>query len=182
MKAHQTVNLKKSCLDFSRSIQRSLLELMQVKLETHEKTMSVKSIDESENLFFSVVFTGQVYGEFIIGLNQETALAIFNIKDKKFDQQKNDFIDALCEVINISSAQGLQELKVVYPELSIIPPRALLGQVYLPRYTFEKTTLFSHHGQLTCYVYIDCMKLEITEALEKAHADLKQLSQTVRTA
>lgn len=180
MKAHQTVNLKKSCLDFARSIQRSLFELMQVKLETYEKTMSVKSLTESENLFFSVVFTGQVYGEFIIGLKQDSALAIFNIKD--FGNQKAELIEALCEVINISSAQGLQELKVVYPELSIIPPRALLGQVYLPSYTFEKTVLSCSQGQMTCYVYIDCMKLEITEALEKAHADLKQLSQSIRTA
>lgn len=168
-----TLNLKLSCTEYSSSIQKSLNDLLNIKVDSELKPESISQFDDSEDLYFSILFTGQVYGEFLFGLRKQTALDMLGIGyepgqyEKTYWENRADILDAFKEVINMGAGQALKNLKVAYPDVSITPPKAIEGRITLSSYAIEQVKLTHRSGIMSCYVYIDYMKLDISETMEK---------------
>jgi signal transduction histidine kinase/CheY-like chemotaxis protein len=169
----QTLNLKQSCAEYSSSIRKSLSDLLNIKVDLESSSESVSQLEDSEDLYFSILFTGQVYGEFLFGLKKRTALEMLGIAfdpgeyEKVYWENRADILDAFKEVINLGAGQALKSLKSAYPDVSITPPKAIEGKITLSSYSIEQVKLTHPTGVLSCYVYIDYMKLDISETMEK---------------
>lgn len=169
----QTINLKQSCSDYSSSIRKSLLDLLNINVDLEQRSESVTQLGEAEDLYFSILFTGQIYGEFLFGLKKQTALEMLGIPfikgeaEKIYWENRADILDAFKEVINLGAGQALSNLKSVYPDVSITPPKAIEGKITLSSYSIEKVKLVHPGGDLSCYIYVDYMKLDISETMEK---------------
>lgn len=168
-----TIDIKRSCVQYAHSIQKTLHELLNVEIQQLNSAETVNTLSNQEDLYFSILFTGQIYGEFLIGLNKNNAAKILGLYDPALSEadnyQKNrlEIIDTFKEIINIAAASTLGQFKVVFPDLSITPPKAIEGNLYLSSYQIQNTKLQSVSGTLSCYIYIDYMKLEVKEVLER---------------
>ena len=190
----QQVDLKQACSIYSDSVQKALHGLFDITLDKGASTLAVDHLERHDDLYFSILFTGQIYGEFLIGINKKTALALlgFSINEGDFEsyysKNRGDVIDSFMEVINIAAGTTLGKLKENFPDLSITPPKAIEGSITLSSYQIEKTKLTHTNGSLSCYIYIDYMKLEITakqeelRRLNKAKSEfLANMSHELRT-
>ena len=77
------IDLKSSCELFSHSIRKTLHDLIAIKMDEKLNTQKVKSLHDQQDLFFSILFTGQIYGEFLIGIEKKQALKILLTLFKK---------------------------------------------------------------------------------------------------
>lgn len=177
----KSIDLKTSCNLYSSVIQKTLSDLFSVDFQAgdgvHLKSKG-RVIDSSldrpwkDELFFSILFTGEIYGEFIVSLKRVTAMRLLGIPfDPKSPEQeyilhREEILDAFKEVVNIAAGSTLAQFKKVFPDLSITPPKAIEGTVNLSNYQIEQTLIPHPAGDLTCSIYVDYMKLEVSKALE----------------
>lgn len=167
------IDLKESCNFYSQTIQKSLNDLLKAKVKVVDSSTSVKGLDDQEDLYFSILFTGQIYGEFLFGMQKRTALEILGIDtfgkttDELYWENRSEILDSFKEILNIGAASTLSLLKQKFPDISITPPKAIEGTMLLSDFSIEKVKLYHHSGDLSCYIYLDCMKLDIGDALEK---------------
>lgn len=178
-------HLAESCHTYSSAIQRTLRDLFTIDVQTAPELTPVTALDQDEDLYFSVLFTGQVYGEFLIGLSRKTALKLLGFETgqgsdgEKYKAHREDILDAFKELINIAAGTTIGLLKQTFPNLSITPPRAIEGQITLSNFKISRMKLTHPAGDIVCYVYVDHMKLDITSAMEKEvfrQEELKRLN------
>lgn len=177
---HTPIDLKESCALYSDTIQKTLKNLFMIETDNQRLAQSVKSLEEQDDLYFSILFTGQIYGEFLIGLNKKTALKMLGVQfepgqeQETYQKHRGDILDAFKEVVNIAAGTCLAHFKLVFPDLSITPPKAIEGNITLSNYEIEKAALSHSGGNLSCYLYIDYMKLDISQTLEKNAISLSE--------
>lgn len=170
---HQELDLKTSCNLYSESIQKSLRDLLNVNVNVDGHVESVSGLEEQEDLYFSILFTGRVFGEFIVGLSRKTAMRVLGIpftvgdEEKSYWENRSDILDSFKEILNIGAGTTLNNLKRAFPDLSITPPKAIEGKLLLSSYSIERVRLTHPDGNISCYIYVDYMKLDINETLER---------------
>jgi two-component system sensor histidine kinase/response regulator len=168
----QKIDLKEGCILYSNSIQKTLLDLLNVNVSSEDKSKSVEQLESKEDLYISILLTGQIYGEFIFGLSKKTALKMLSIEfepgqeEKAYWENREMILGSFKEVVNIAAGKTLGQFKTVFPDLSITPPKVIEGQVTLSVHHIEKNTLTHSGDVLSCYIYIDYMRLKIADTIE----------------
>ncbi|MFN7729286.1 MAG: ATP-binding protein [Bdellovibrio sp.] len=181
--SHNNLDLKKSCSVYSDSIRQTMQNLFAIELEVNQEVEKTTRFEDTEDIYFSVFFTGQVYGELLIGINRITALHMLDIPVTPGEEGKNywenrDFVmESFKEIINIASGQALKNLKEVYPQVTITPPRATEGRLSLANFEFSKVKFEHKTGNFNCYMYIDKMQLDIATALEAGKKTIVEQTQ-----
>tara|TARA_B110001454_G_scaffold219199_1_gene251754 strand:- start:60097 stop:62223 length:2127 start_codon:yes stop_codon:yes gene_type:complete len=167
------IDLKKTCGAYSGSIQRTLKDLFAIDVESNVNSASTTKLKEQDNLYFSILFTGQVYGEFLIGLSRKTAINMLGIpytqenEKEIYEANRAVILDTFKEVVNIAAGSTLASFKEVFEGLSITPPRSIEGYITLSSYQIEAVSLHHQFGDLSCYIYVDYMRLDIVNTLTK---------------
>jgi len=165
---------------FAESVCKSLESLLSIKCEVDHKPHTQKQLTQDDEILFSILFTGQIYGEFIIGFKKVTALKMLGLQvaeveiEKIFSDHKNDVIDTFKEIINIAVGKPFEYLKKTFPEVSITPPRSIEGSVTLSDYEIYSSHLDSQSGDVRCYMYIDKVKLDIANTLKENQNQIQQ--------
>lgn len=174
----QKIDIKGTCEVYTRSIQQTLKDLFSVDLKNENSVVSLTQLKEQENLYFSILFTGEVYGEFLIGLTRQTALKMLNIpydddnQDEIFSKNRVEILETFKEVVNIAAGKAVGQFKEVFADLSITPPRSIEGHMTLSAYQITMSPLTHESGVVSCYIYIDYMRLEISKSLARASESL----------
>lgn len=144
------------------------LKLAQGKSELIEYRKST-----NKNFSVSILFTGMVYGEYILTLDEKVAARILGqdiLGKSEADMNKirEEVSETFCEVLNIVVGESVVPLNQVYKKLTITPPRVYFGSVTYPKVKMAKTILTSDLGEVECYVYVDRMKLDIAASYKEA--------------
>lgn len=172
------IDSRESCRTYGRSVRAVLQDLLDIRTEERPEAETA-TLNSREDLFFSVLFTGQIYGEFLIGIRRTEALRLmgFEVEDSDvksrealFLEKRSEIIDTFQEVLNIASGVTLQKLRLVFPELSLTPPRAIEGNLSIPVGQIQQMVLDGASGSMSCYFYFDQMKLNVADAIEKSKA------------
>lgn len=167
------IDLKKTCGTYSGSIQKTLKELFSISVGQSETSQSTNKLKEKDNLYFSILFTGQVYGEFLIGLTKKTAIKMLGIpyeqekENEIYEKNRSDILGTFREIANIAAGATLVSLKEVFDDLSLTPPRSIEGYITLSSSQIESVSLAHEAGELSCYIYVDYMRLDIANTLVK---------------
>lgn len=189
--------ITENTLKFSEST-ANMLEAMFGPNYRPDSTVNLENgLISDKNFFVSIFFTGMVYGEYILVMNDETAASIVGqtLKGKsgpELEQARQDISAAFCELLNIVVGESIVGLIRVYQKMTLTPPRSFFGAINYPKVMTGKTVLKSGNESIECYLYVDRMKLDIAssykEALTKvlvAHKELReamnklQLQQTI---
>ena len=184
-------------IKFSESVANMLEAMFGCSFQSDKNANLENGVVSDKNFFVSIFFTGMVYGEYLLVLNEEVAASIIgqSLKDKSDAEllvAKQEISAAFSELLNIVVGESIVGLIRVYHKMTLTPPRSFFGSVNYPKVVTGKSILHSSQGSIDCYLYIDRMKLDIAssykEALVKvlsAHKELKgamnklQLQQTI---
>lgn len=167
------IDVKRGCSVYSSMVQKVLNDLFRIEVDSQNSAESVPELGPNEDLHFSILFTGQVYGEFLFAMSRKTAVKMLGYQEdgksseELFATHRTDIMDTLKEVINVAAGTTLGEFKTVFPDLSITPPKAIEGRVSISTQKIERARLTHISGELSCYIYVDYMRLDVKELMEK---------------
>ncbi len=146
-------------------------------IEIIDQGMSV-----DRKFFVSMFFTGMVYGEYVLAMDEEVAAKLLGkgeITQVNINQIRVEISETFCEFLNIVVGESILALGDQYKKLTITAPRVFFGKIDYPRVKTARATLVSDKGAIECYLYIDRMKLDIAASykdalgsLLKAHKEL----------
>lgn len=174
------IDLKQTCGTYSDSIQKTLRDLFSISVGGHELPHSINKLKEQDNLYFSILFTGQVYGEFLIGLTKMTAIKMLGLsydtekENEIYEENRTEILDTFKEVANIAAGATLASFREVFSDISITPPRSIEGYITLSSYQIESVSLQHEFGELSCYIYVDNMRLDIANTIYRKEKQLVQ--------
>jgi C4-dicarboxylate-specific signal transduction histidine kinase len=182
--------ISQSTLKFAEAAARSLEMMFSTAAQPNHRLRVTNGVGASDkNFFVSIFFTGIVYGEYVLAMNEETAAAIIGqtFKDKadaERQQVRADVTDAFSELLNLVVGESIVDLNKVYQKLTITPPRICFGSMSYPHVTTGQSGLIFKGGDIDCYLYIDRMKLDIAssykEALSKVLVAHKELQEAMK--
>ncbi|NUM87797.1 MAG: chemotaxis protein CheX [Bdellovibrionales bacterium] len=170
---------------FAAAAARGMEALFSVKASAGGAEFRESGIGSERNLVFSILFTGTVYGEFILAMDEETALGIAAASGGGAgprEQALQEAVDGLSEMLNIAVGESVLGLSRRYKKLTITAPKVHFGRVRYPRVKCARAALTSPAGEIDCYLYVDRMQLDISASYKQALKALLGANKDLRAA
>lgn len=163
----------KSAEKYASTLVSTIDSMFGLKLTSSASELVEHRLVTDKNFYVSILFTGLVYGEYILAMDENTAAKTIGLDmTGKTDAEKakirEDITETFCEVLNIVVGESVVNLNQVYKKLTITPPRVYFGSVTYPKVKMAKTTLNSEQGSFESFVFIDRMKLDIAASYKEA--------------
>ncbi len=118
----------------------------------------------------------------MIGINRRTAASMLGLDDvnELSADQRGEMLDTFKELINIAAGTTLTDMRRAFADLSITPPRSIEGRITLGDLKLFRTKLQHPSGQLSCYIYVDYMKLEVVSTIQESENEKEELNRLNR--
>lgn len=186
-KDHTEAEIVDFAKQFATNTVRTLSGMLSADLETSAPEYCSKGISSTHNFYISVLFTGTVFGEFILALDEETgAQLIGNSFADKSNEEKADLrhevADTFSELLNMIAGESVVGLTSRHNKLTITAPKVHFGQVRYPQVKSGRVILKNEFGEIDCFVYIDKMKLDIAASYKKALSSLLVANKELQVA
>lgn len=140
----------------------------QVDCQISEPEYSKSNIHIGKNISISILFTGVIYGEYVLALNDETVRALMKGLVGKNIQDDQEVAEQLCELLNMVVGESIEGLISSYKKLTITVPKIHFGTTRYPRVKSGKSVLKTVAGEIECYLYVDHMQLDIATSYKQA--------------
>lgn len=140
---------------------------------TPEGPASIGELSSEHDFFVSILFTGVVYGEYILAMEEKTAALLLGLdtRGKTMEELKKVRVevgDAFCEALNMIVGESVVNLNQIYKKITITPPKVNFGSVRYPKVSVGRARLNTSAGPIECYLYVDRMKLDIADSYQEA--------------
>ena len=171
---------------FQATAKRVLMDMFG--LETTETTEVVASVAVITNKSFivSIYYTGTVYGEYMLAMDEETAAKILGIDEQITDLNRSEiqeqFCDAFSEVLNMVVGECLVQLQATYAKLTLTPPRVFFGKIRYPSFRTGRSVLQTPAGEVECHFCLDLMRLDLATSYNDALASLLDVNSKLKQA
>ena len=171
---------------FQTSAKRVLMDMFG--LETTETTEVVESVAVKTNKSFivSIYYTGTVYGEYLLAMDEATAAKILGIDepitDSNRDEIQEQFCDAFSEILNMIVGECLVQLQATYAKLTLTPPRVFFGKIRYPNFRTGRSVLLTPAGEVECHFCLDLMRLDLATSYNDALASLLEVNSKLKQA
>lgn len=169
------VNVTKFALTTSRMID----VVMGVACTVEDTSVIEGGLSTKNKCLVSILFTGTIYGEYILSLDESLAAELIGV-DTKTSNAPDDIEDAFRELLNVVVGESVVSLHEPTSKLTVTPPRVTFGSVRYPNFKTGRAVLLCDKGEIECFLYVDRMKLDITssygqalDSLQTAHAELQ---------
>lgn len=190
MPFHTKNDIKEICLQnasvFGKTAAKMLNNILGTQYSAKDSEYIEAGISIENKFVISIVYTGTVYGEYIFVMDENTAAqsigsSFQNQSPKAAANLRKDISDTFSEVLNITVGESILTLNEHFDHLTFTAPRVLTGSVNYPKFKSGNSSLVGPHGPIECYLFIDCMRLDIATSYRKAlnsleitHSELKK--------
>ena len=165
----------------SKTLQQFVKNFTGMTGKCEKQTEFQSAIEKDDELLVSILFTDEVFGEFIFGVPKETISKILSI-DIEADECIGESIDFLKEAVNIAAGKAMKVIYDNFSEVTLTAPKAVIGKIVLPETTkIAKGTVSFDAGVIHCYVYIDQMRLDLATSFNKTKEELKKIQKKLIT-
>jgi two-component system, NtrC family, sensor kinase len=157
-------------------------------LETTETTEVVESVavKTSKSFIVSIYYTGTVYGEYMLAMDEETAAKILGIGEPITDLNRSEiqeqFCDAFSEILNMVVGECIVHLQATYAKLTLTPPRVFFGKIRYPNFRTGRSVLHTPEGEIECHFCLDLMRLDLATSYNDALASLLDVNSKLKQA
>jgi hypothetical protein len=163
---------------FAQSVAGALFDFFGVEVSPDVGIEIMRGFATHNRLQISIPFTGTVQGEYILALDELVAGQIVGIYDNDADDAtifagRGDVGAALSELMNTVVGQCIGEVAAIYPYLTFFSPRLTIGERFYPPLQIFRSKILCGHGELECHFYVDHMRLDIADTLEKTLARVR---------
>jgi two-component system, NtrC family, sensor kinase len=144
------------------------------------------SVVTQKSFIVSIYFTGTVYGEYLLALDETTAAKILGLDASDLHEQRDEvrdqLADAFAEALNVVVGESLVHLQSTYSKLTLTPPRVYFGEIRYPKFRTAHATLQSPFGEIECHFCLDLMRLDLATSYDEALASLLQVNSKLKEA
>ncbi|MCB0324780.1 MAG: chemotaxis protein CheX [Bdellovibrionales bacterium] len=132
------------------------------------------AFEATQDMYVSLLFTGTVYGEYILALDYPVAMMLSERVCGVAPEQREQSAEVVAELLNTIAGASLSDLGAAHRKLSLLTPRTHFGHALYPNIPTGTTLLRDDQGhEIRLYFILDLMKLDLTVSYDEAVADLK---------
>jgi len=136
-----------------------------------------------DKVVVSIMFTGMVYGEYILAIDEAIAAKMVDPGLKVGTQESRELItETFSEILNIIVGESIVEIANVFKKLTITAPKVIFGGITYPKVKAARVALDSGDGAMECFLYVDRMKLDIADSYKDAMSSLVRANNELRSA
>ena len=170
-------------LDIAKNRLEGMFSLTELQPSQVEET---KSLTTKKSFIVSIYYTGTVYGEYIIAMDEETAAKAIGLETpilpENREEVREEIRDAFAETLNMIVGEAIVDLQKEYPKLTFASPRVFFGEVRYPSFRTGKGILDTSVGQFECHFCIDSMRLDLATSYEEVIHSLLDVNEKLKDA
>ena len=151
---------------FSRVVSEMLNMMFGVQSQTSNEVLETDSPTSRADFHISIYFTGMVYGEYILSMNEDTAINLLGLA-KGDDDTEETLCDAFSELLNTVVGEAITELNKTYKKLTFAAPRITFGRTVFSKIASSLSHIETDKGKIECHFYLDTMRLDLATSYEE---------------
>lgn len=171
---------------FSDITARTLADMFGVDAESDQEVHEANSVETRKTFMVSLYYTGTVYGEYLLAMDEATAARIIGldgeITDQNRDEVREEICDAMSETLNTIVGESIVELQATYPKLTLTAPRIYFGEVRYPKFRTGRTLIKAEAGEIECHFCLDMMRLDLATSYNEALESLVGINTQLKEA
>ena len=172
--------------DFASILERNLSDMFEVATDTIDAVEEAASVDTQKSFIVSIYYTGTVYGEYLLAMDEATAARAIGIDtpidDDNRQSVRDDICDALAELLNTVVGEAIVGLQKSYAKLTVTAPRIFFGSIRYPHFRTGRTTLHTSSGEIECHFCLDLMRLDLATSYNEAMDSLLEVNEKLKQA
>lgn len=115
-----------------------------------------------DSIHVSILFTGVVYGEYILSIDLQTAEKISqHIFGESIEESTESIESLFSEALNMIVGECVLKLGEKFEKLTFCPPRVSIGKVTYPNYTSAQSKISILGGSVYLTFYVDQMQTDL---------------------
>jgi len=166
---------------FSRVVSETLNTMLGVTSQVGNEVLDTESPTSEKNFHIAIYFTGMVYGEYILSMNEDSALAMLGL-NRDDDDTQEDLCDAFTELLNTVVGESIVELSETYKKLTFAAPRVTFGRSIFPKIASSLMLVKTESDVIECHFYLDTMRLDLATSYEEVLGALVSSNRTLEEA
>lgn len=171
---------------YQRITERVLGEMFGVVDIVASPSVEITSVKTCKSFIVSLYYTGTVYGEYLLAMDETVAARIVGIEETIDDGNREDvrstICDALTETLNVIVGEAIVDLQDCFAKLTITAPRVYFGEIRYPQFRTGKSVLQTPAGEVECFFCLDQMRLSLATSYEEAVSSLVQINTQLKEA
>jgi signal transduction histidine kinase len=156
---------------YSKVVSEMLNMMFGVQSTTNSEVIDTESPASNSNFHISIYFTGTVYGEYIISLDEDLAINLLGLTKGDADTEET-LCDAFSELLNTVVGEAITELNQTYKKLTFAAPRITFGRTVFSKIASSLTHVTTEFGKIECHFYLDTMRLDLATSYEEVMRSL----------
>ncbi|MCP5152788.1 MAG: chemotaxis protein CheX [Ectothiorhodospiraceae bacterium] len=169
---------------FARVAAQSLTAILGAACQAEAQARPTESPSSSRDLQVSVFFTGMAFGEYILAMEEATALGLLGMPPETVGEPeaRDELRDAFAEVLNTAVGEAITELRDAYRKLTFTAPRVSHGPSRYPDVASAVCIVHTPAGDVECRFYLDAMRLDLATSYEEVVHALVDSNRTLEAA
>ena len=173
-------NVSEHSRSFAQIVSNTLNMMLGSKSTVDEAIIDTQNPSSQKSFHVSIYFTGMVYGEYLLSMDENTALGILGLSEE--DDARPDLKDAFAEILNTAVGEAIIGLRDTYKKLTFAAPRVTFGEVVYPDIQSSLSKVQTASGDIECHFYLDTMRLELATSYEEVMHALVTSNKTLEKA
>ncbi|MEM9644287.1 MAG: ATP-binding protein [Planctomycetota bacterium] len=165
---------------------QTIHDVFGIKAVSSEPSVETPTLQTDKSLLVTVQYTGSVYGEYVLAMDEETAARLLGmdetIDDDNRDSVREDIGDALSETLNLIVGTSIVDLQKSHSKLTLTAPRLIFGNVRYPAFKTARGVLGTPAGPIECHFCLDRMRLDLATSYDEAMDSLLEVNDNLRQA
>lgn len=178
--------LLENASQFQTTAHRVLEEMFGLEKIEASEPVETASVITDKTFIVSIYYTGTVYGEYQLALDETTAAQILGmsepIDDSNRESVREQISDAFSEILNMIVGECLVHLQTTYAKLTLTPPRIFFGKIRYPKFRTAKSILNTPFGTVECHFCLDLMRLDLATSYSDALNSLLEVNSKLKQA
>jgi signal transduction histidine kinase len=179
-------NIDRHASHFARTACRSIVDMFGIPEPLCSDVIQTHSVQTDKKFIVSIYYTGTVYGEYLLAMDEQTAAQIIGIEepitDENLDDVREQICDAMSETLNTIVGESITDLQATYAKLTITAPRLIFGQIRYPQFQTGKACLSTVAGEIECHFCLDLMRLDLATSYSEALDSLLDVNTKLKDA
>lgn len=179
-------NITKHSAAFAEIASRTFVDMFGVQPLSQTDVVETNSVNTEKTFIISIYYTGTVYGEYLLAMDEQTAARIIGSDDQITDENREsvreDVCDAMSEMLNTIVGESIVGLQESYAKLTITAPRIFFGEVRYPKFKTGMVALNTEAGEIECHFCLDLMRLDLAASYTEAIDSLVDVNTKLKEA
>ncbi len=172
----------KHSLHFAEVLANTLNMMLGTSSRADTDVVDTENPSSDKNFHVGIYFTGMVYGEYFLSMDETVALSILGLPSDMGEEGRGDLKDAFSEILNTAVGEAITGLRETYKKLTFAAPRITFGKTLYPNISSSRSEVITDHGNIECHFYLDAMRLELATSYEEVMQALVTSNKTLEKA